>query len=846
MPRRAHAIQAPAPSGYRLLFVLALAGFFSSGISPSAMDEPAYRGRRLVDVLHHLQRGGLNVIFSSAVVDGKTLVTVEPSRTEPRALLAEILPPLALEARDGPGGSVLIVRASIGALRGRVISAAGGTPLGGAAVRVLGSRAGAFCAPDGTFDIGDVPAGTHDVEVDAPGYQPRILADVAVPGSGSERLVVRLEARPAYLEEVVVTPGRLSLIQQEQDSRLTVTDEEIPLTSVARGDVSRVVEMLPGVAAPDNSAAFNVRGSQVQDVSFVLDGLELYEPFHLPRFQSPFSLVDSDIVERVDFLSGPFTADFGDRHGGIVKVSTLAPDDVRRIQIGAGNLNSRVSYVGPMPWRDASWRASARSWYPERRGSLDNGEPGLEPTFGDAYLNATFRVSPRAVLAAHGLLAFDRVALDEPTGDRRVEASSESGYLWLRSMNSWNEHLASETVLSLGRLDHARRGSSAPQGEMSLVEDNRVVDFLGLKHDATWRVSDAHLLKAGLDARSLIAEYRYRAGPADDPASIQPLALEPSGVSLGGYVAYRAAVTSRLAAEVGARWDRQSYTDESQFSPRLSALWRLGERSELRFGVGRYFQSQRIHELRIEDGQTDFLPAELSREAGLTFEHRFQADLRFRLDAYWRDLSRLRPRHENLLDPGELFPEIEPDRVTIDADRAVLRGFELLLHSGTARPFSWMASYARSSAEDVIDGRGVPRSWDQTHAGRFLIVYRIAERWILSLGGVAHTGWPTTPVSATVVSLPGGGTRFDPVFGERNSERFPYYLRLDATASRAFALPGGSLRVDVGILNLTNRENPCCTDGLVFLPRADGSVGVDRELESWPGMTPTFRLVWEF
>ena len=130
MPRRAHAIQAPVPSGYRLLFVLALAGFFSSATSPSAMDEPAYRGRRLVDVLHHLQRGGLNVIFSSAVVDDKTLVTVEPSRTEPRALLAEILPPLALEARDGPGGSVLIVRASTGALSSALPSAPIGSPSG--------------------------------------------------------------------------------------------------------------------------------------------------------------------------------------------------------------------------------------------------------------------------------------------------------------------------------------------------------------------------------------------------------------------------------------------------------------------------------------------------------------------------------------------------------------------------------------------------------------------------------------------------------------------------------------------------------------------------------------------
>ena len=36
-----------------------------------------------------------------------------------------------------------------------------------------------------------------------------------------------------------------------------------------------------------------------------------------------------------------------------------------------------------------------------------------------------------------------------------------------------------------------------------------------------------------------------------------------------------------------------------------------GNRSEMRLALGRFHQSQRIHELNVEDGETEFLPAEV-------------------------------------------------------------------------------------------------------------------------------------------------------------------------------------------------------------------------------------------
>lgn len=721
--------------------------------SIASAENPAFRGRPLAQVLRELRARGLNLIYSSAVVTRALVVTVEPTSTRPRAILHEILPPLGLTARDGPAGSILIVRSP------------------------------------------QKPA------------EPR-------------------PSYPVFVEEIVVTPGKLSIVREDPVSPRTVRHEDALLVPSIGADVSRGIESLPGVTAPDHSAAFSLRGSQPRDVSIVLDGLELYEPFHLTSFQSPFSFIDSGIVDRIDVYGGGLTADFGDRHGGLVTMSTWSPQEPYRTRIEVGSLNSRVAYGTPTA--HGSFLISARTWYPEAlRDTMELGEDGLDPRFSDAYVRASFHVSPRTSLSVHALAADDRLEFSETDENESVDYRSRSSYVWLRALRSWSPGMYSETVLSAGSLDRTRRGISEPEDEIVAVSDERAVDLLGLRQDWTWEVSGSRLWKAGLDVRRLKAGYRYARSAVSHR-------LDPAGTSGGLYLAHRARLSPKLAAEVGVRWDRQSHTNDHQWSPRLHAVWSPGERSEVRLGLGGFHQSQRIHELRIEDGETVFSTPELSRQVELMYQQEFPGRLRLRLDAYYRRLSRLQPRYENLFNPIELFPETEADRVLVKPDRARLYGAEVLLSAHPDRRFHGWVSYAWSSALDVIDGQDVPRSWDQTHAVKWLLGYRPGERWTVSLSGSAHTGWPTTPVLA-----PG-------VLGPRSSDRFPDYARLDAKVSRVVPLSGSRLRLDLEVVNLTDRENVCCVDEISFVPREDGTVGVVRELDFWLGMTPSLYVTLEF
>jgi outer membrane receptor protein involved in Fe transport len=851
-----------SPSGTRhsrsglLIRTIVLSGLFLLESSTAHADPGApYQGRPLAEVLEELRSGGLDLIFSSAVVPPDLRITVEPSTADPRGILDLILAPLGLVATEGPAGSLLILSRESGdvTLRGRIRSKARGVPVGEAVVRLSGTPATSLTGADGVFEMRGLHRGSHDIQVEATGFLPVTVTGVRVPWTGKSDLVVWLQEQPGFVTELVVTPSQLSVVDQEVGARRSVESGEVVMIPSFGGDISRVVEYLPGVTSNDNSAALHVRGSASDDVSFILDGLEIYDPYHLKSFQSPFSLIDSNVVDRVDFSGGGFTADFGDRNGGRLDIQTVLPDHPGSGEVELGTINSRFSAQGPLPEADGSWLVVGRGWYPEV--FQDNIELGggdrVDPRMGDLYSKLSFNVSPRAVISVHALGVYDYLDFNEDSEDpgepgEEAKATTRNAYAWINFLTAQTADITSETQVSYGFIDRRRAGLSMPAADLSTVEDTREVNFLGFRHGTAWRLGDAHLIKAGMDGRALRARYEYESEQQGAPGSTRMVRLAPDGRSIGLFAAYRVRIARAFTTEIGLRWDRQDYTDDNQLSPRFNAVWQPREGTELRMSVGRYYQSQRIHELDIENGEDSFRKSEESYHSEMSFIQGLPGGLRLRLDAYYRLLTRLNPRHENLWKHLELFPETAADRVRIDPDRARLKGVEVLLQGDPARSFIWWASYTRSSAEDEIDSVDIPRSWDQPHAGKFLVGYQWRHRLMISLAGTIHTGWPTTPVSATSATDPNGAVAITTTIEERNSDRFPTYVRFDAKARYSFPLPEGSLSLTAEVINLADKDNHCCVDEFLLDPRPNGSVDVDRIYDDWRTLTPTFSVLWEF
>jgi outer membrane receptor protein involved in Fe transport len=133
----------------------------------------------------------------------------------------------------------------------------------------------------------------------------------------------------------------------------------------AADDLYRAVKRLPGAAGGDFSAKFNVRGGEQDEVLVILDGLELVEPFHLKDFQSVFSIIDAEAVGGVDFLTGGFPAEYGDRMSGVLDISVSTPAGPPTTSVGVGTMNGRLLSTGSFHGDDGQWVVSGRAWYPD-------------------------------------------------------------------------------------------------------------------------------------------------------------------------------------------------------------------------------------------------------------------------------------------------------------------------------------------------------------------------------------------------------------------------------------------------------------------------------------------------
>lgn len=834
-----------------ILLLLAAAGL--------ASERASLVGRPLAEVLAELQQGGLGLVFSTALVRPEMKVVAEPRSADPRAVLEEILAPHGLELRDGGGGQLVVVRAATpsptGTIRGVLRAEGGERLLRTARVRVLGTAFEAPADATGRFEVLGVPAGEHVLEVTSQAFLPQRVEGVRVRPGATTRVAFDLVPASAFLEEIVVTPSHFRILGAEPESRQFLTREEVDRMPHVADDLFRAVKRLPGTASGDVSARFSVRGGEPDEVLVMLDGMELYEPFHLKDFQSIFSIVDAEAVGAVDFLTGGFPVEYGDRMSGVMDITVATPTGPAATTVGVGTLNSRVVSEGALDRGRGSWLVSARAWYPDAlldlTGSVDE---TLRTDYADLLVKLEHGVGTRSGLSLNLVSSDDTVELGtaDEEGFERTRSDDSSHHLWLTLTTQWDPAVASRTVLSGAQIWRHRVGALADVEDGALaISDRREFEVVGLRQDWTAELGDRHLLKAGFDLRRQAARYDYLreiealedGGLGGEDARVE---LAPKGWSYAAYAADRLRLTRQLVAEVGLRWDRQTWIDEDQLSPRLNLRWEATPRTTVRASWGRFHQSERLNELQVEDGVTSFGPAQLAMHLLASLEHRLPNGIAMRAELYDKQLDHLRPRYENLLEPFELFPEARSDRVLVAPEEGRARGVELLLRRSTGEPLSWWISYAFGRAEDRLDGEWVPRGWDQRHAVSFGLNLELGRGWNLNLAGTAHSGWPITGASAVAVGGDPEEPELEIVYGPRNGERLPGYRRLDLRCSKVWPTRRGEVTLILEVVNLTNRANPCCVTDESAELGADGEPEVVREYGTWAPMVPSVGVRWSF
>ncbi len=739
-------------------------------------------GRSVADALRTLREPGLDFIFSSELVPDDLRVLEEP-RAGSRLLTArDILAQHGLALRAVRPGIFAVVQ----------------HPRGRDAPPADGAADGAAAGPDG----------------------------------------------PAPLSEIVVSTSRYSLDGSGSLGAVQVLGSELAIQPVLGEDAIRALGRLPGIAQNGFSAQSNIRGGEAGEVLTLMDGFPIRQAFHHPAYNHASGVFDPGLIADADVYTGGFPVRYGNRMAGVFDFASVDPRGDFSNALGLSVFNALARYGDVEERFGIDWLATARVG--TLRPFLDAfGDVDAKPFNSDLYARVGWGEPGRVRMTGNVLWTYDELDIGREALGEKAEFNSRLRYAWLRADHAWSERLEGSAWLGFSQVVSNRSGTMDKPGiAQGRVTDRRSSDYVDLRGRIAWQPAERHWLEGGFELTEEDARYLYDATAtyspavaglfARDPSLVRTADMTPSRERIAMFVSHRWQLADALVSELGLRAQRTATqgttSKEWIYDPRISLRWQPWPSTALRAHWGRFHQTDEVHELKVEDGLTEFPEAQRSDHFIVGAEHELANGMALRLEWFRKSQGDPRPRFENLLDPMAALPEIAPDRVIVAPRSAQIRGSELSLR-GTDGDLGWWGAVTWSEARDGVDGGHVPRSWDQEWALTAGVDW-VHGDWRFGAVATSHQGWPTTRLDETGL-------------GPRNAERFPTRGALDLRAEWRPPLAVGSLSVTFEVTNAVNIGNTCCSE-LVAVEDGAGNTTFTTKRSDWLPVVPSVGVLWEF
>ncbi|MGK2897566.1 MAG: TonB-dependent receptor [Burkholderiaceae bacterium] len=338
----------------------------------------------------------------------------------------------------------------------------------------------------------------------------------------------------------------------------------------------------------------------------------------------------------------------------------------------------------------------------------------------------------------------------------------------------------------------------------------------GLQFDASKQLGTQHTLRGGVflqRERGSVAN-ASTVFPADadgHQTSDVPLTIQDDsrleGHLFGAYLQDEWQPTKALTVNYGIRYDKvDTVVDESQWSPRLGAVYQLGADTRVHAGYARYFTpppTEKIDTTSVQKflGTTNALPSdantavrsERSNYFDLGISHQLNARITIGADAYYRDV-----RH--LQDEGQFGNALIYSAFNFAQGRIFGVDF-----SGSYKD-DRLSAYANLSLSSA-KGKGIETGQFNFDAAELAYiqshwVHLDHEQKITASIGVSYRLGDRTQVGSDL--LYGSGLRR----GFANTETLPGFVQVNASVSHSFDVDGfGRFDLRLSALNLFDRSD---------------------------------------
>ncbi|MBC5773332.1 TonB-dependent receptor [Pontibacter sp. KCTC 32443] len=228
-------------------------------------------------------------------------------------------------------------------------------PLELATVGIKGTSIGKQTNPTGDFIL-QVPANQQlEVVVRYLGYK-ELIRKVEVATGETITLQLTLEPDPKQLNTVQVQ-GKRDSDTREQASTTTLDPRLTKNLPSAYGDFNKILVTLPGVSSNNElSSTYSVRGGNYDENLVYVNGIEIYRPFLVSNAQQEgLSFVNPDLVDNIEFSSGGWQPEYGDKLSSVLSIAYRRPTTFAATITGSltggaihlenGSKNRKVSYL---------------------------------------------------------------------------------------------------------------------------------------------------------------------------------------------------------------------------------------------------------------------------------------------------------------------------------------------------------------------------------------------------------------------------------------------------------------------------------------------------------------------
>jgi opacity protein-like surface antigen len=757
-------------------------------------------------------------------------------------------------------------------VRGFVYDASNGEPMAYEKVRLLDSDssiiAGAVTDLNGFFQIPKLDKKAYILKISNIQYETaynnidfnngRIIIDV--------KFELRKSEAVKEFDEVRVSAESKTKRTQIEISKLKISKEgleRIPSYG-AENDIVGAFSVTPGVITTgDQGGQLYVRGGTPIQNKILLDGMTIYNPFHSIGF---FSIFETELVKNVDIYTGGFEAKYGGRISSIMDI-TYRDGNRKKFagKVSASPFLAKLVLEGPMGKKKADDGPRTGSYiFSAKHSLLDYTSRGLYPgvndgdglpfNFTDLYGKMTFNGNGGSKFSAFGF--HNRDSVNYSVADLNWN-SSGGGINFLMVPSS-------SPIFIRGHVN----GSNFETTFQEAGQAPRISSIGGfdLGFDFSYFLKNEGEMNYGFNLNGFNTRYTTY--------NLAQRIIEDENFTteIGAYYNYRK-VGPRWVFQMGMRVQAYASLNTISPEPRIASKFNATENLRFKFSGGRFSQNftsassdKDIVNLfngllsaptNVQDDFVNEFQQTRSIRNGLQYawhiiagvEYDLGKNIEVNLEGYYKYFSQLSNINQNKLYDDiaefELIDDVFKKDFIIESGQSY--GVDLLLKYSKDRLFLWgVYSYGYNTRWDgFIEYFPV---FDRRHNINLVGSYAFGPkrdiefniRWNLG------SGLPFTPTAGFFeLETFGNGLTTDyttnnansvsTLLGDFNSERLPFYHRLDITLKKQFNFANKTvMEIVLSVTNAYNRQN------IFYVNRV-----TNDEIYQFP-LLPSFGLSYKF